>query len=243
MYIRGFLITVILSLFIFACSDSHDDVSVNSSSYVQPVPTIKAEADRGGNKKQVESQQQKLGSIDDDKEAGSYVTLILGEDSTAKYSIGERLARFDTPITAEGITTSLIGELRFDAEGNPTENSLIKIDATSFKSDENKRDNWVRRNGGLGQEITFLVTDFQDLPWPLPSSDSATFVITGDMTVSGTTVSTSWDTTADFSAGEIVGVAKTSITWDQFNLSKPRLPFIISVDDEIFLELNFKTAR
>ena len=29
MYIRGFLITVILSLFIFACSDSHDDVSVN----------------------------------------------------------------------------------------------------------------------------------------------------------------------------------------------------------------------
>ena len=63
------------------------------------------------------------------------------------------------------------------------------------------------------------------------------------MTVSGTTVSTSWDTTADFSAGEIVGVAKTSITWDQFNLSKPRLPFIISVDDEIFLELNFKTVR
>ena len=241
MYIRGFLITVILSLFIFACSDSHDDVSVNSSSSVQPVPTI--EADMEDKEKQVESQQQKLGSVDDDKEAGSDVTLILGEDSTAKYSIGERLARFDTPITAEGITTSLIGELRFDAEGNPTENSLIKIDATSFKSDENKRDNWVRRNGGLGQEITFLVTDFQDLPWPLPSSDSATFVITGDMTVSGTTVSTSWDTTADFSAGEIVGVAKTSITWDQFNLSKPRLPFIISVDDEIFLELNFKTVR
>ena len=241
MYIRGFLITVILSLFIFACSDSDDDVSVNPSSSVQAVPTI--EADMGDKEKQVESRQQKLGYVDDNKETDSDVTLILGEGSAAKYSIGERLARFDTPITAEGITTSLIGELRFDAEGNPTENSLIKIDATSFKSDENKRDNWVRRNGGLGQEITFLVTDFQDLPWPLPSSDSATFVITGDMTVSGTTVSTSWDTTADFSAGGIVGVAKTSITWDQFNLSKPRLPFIISVDDEIFLELNFKTAR
>ena len=241
MYIRVFLITVILSLFIFACSDSHDDVSVNSSSSVQPVPTI--EADMEDKEKQVESRQQKLGSVDDDKEADSDVTLILGEGSTAKYSIGERLARFDTPITAEGITTSLIGELRFDAEGNPTENSLIKIDATSFKSDENKRDNWVRRNGGLGQEITFVVTDFQNLPWPLPSSDSATFVISGDMTLSGTTVSTSWDTTANFSAGEIVGVAKTSITWDQFNLSKPRLPFIISVDDEIFLELNFKIPR
>ena len=241
MYIRGFLITVILSLFIFACSDSDDDVSVNPSSSVQAVPTI--EADMGDKEKQVESRQQKLGYVDDNKETDSDVTLILGEGSAAKYSIGERLARFDTPITAEGITTKLIGELRFDPEGNPTANSLIKIDATSFKSDENKRDNWVRRNGGLGQEITFLVTDFQDLPWPLPSSDSATFVITGDMTVSGTTVSTSWDTTADFSAGGIVGVAKTSITWDQFNLSKPRLPFIISVDDEIFLELNFKTAR
>ena len=241
MYIRGFLITVILSLFIFACSDSDDDVSVNSSSSVQPVPTI--EADMGDKEKQVESRQQKLGYVDDDKEADSDVTLILGEGSTAKYSIGERLARFDTPITAEGITTKLIGELRFDPEGNPTEDSLIKIDATSFKSDENKRDNWVRRNGGLGQEITFVVTDFQNLPWPLPSSDSATFVISGDMTLSGATVSTSWDTTANFSAGEIVGVAKTSITWDQFNLSKPRLPFIISVDDEIFLELNFKIPR
>ena len=241
MYIRVLLITVILSLFIFACSDSDDDVSVNPSSSVQAVPTI--EADMGDKEKQVESRQQKLGYVDDNKETDSDVTLILGEGSTAKYSIGERLARFDTPITAEGITTSLIGELRFDAEGNPTANSLIKIDATSFKSDENKRDNWVRRNGGLGQEITFVVTDFQNLPWPLPSSDSATFVISGDMTLSGTTVSTSWDTTANFSAGEIVGVAKTSITWDQFNLSKPRLPFIISVDDEIFLELNFKTAR
>ena len=241
MYIRGFLITVILSLFIFACSDSDDDVSVNPSSSVQAVPTI--EADMGDKEKQVESRQQKLGYVDDNKETDSDVTLILGEGSAAKYSIGERLARFDTPITAEGITTSLIGELRFDAEGNPTENSLIKIDATSFKSDENKRDNWVRRNGGLGQEITFVVTDFQNLPWPLPSSDSATFVISGDMTLSGTTVSTSWDTTANFSAGEIVGVAKTSITWDQFNLSKPRLPFIISVDDEIFLELNFKIPR
>lgn len=241
MYIRGFLITVILSLFIFACSDSDDDVSVNPSSSVQAVPTI--EADMGDKEKQVESRQQKLEYVDDNKETDSDVTLILGEGSAAKYSIGERLARFDTPITAEGITTSLIGELRFDAEGNPTENSLIKIDATSFKSDENKRDNWVRRNGGLGQEITFVVTDFQNLPWPLPSSDSATFVISGDMTLSGTTVSTSWDTTANFSAGEIVGVAKTSITWDQFNLSKPRLPFIISVDDEIFLELNFKIPR
>ena len=241
MYIRGFLITVILSLFIFACSDSDDDVSVNPSSSVQAVPTI--EADMGDKEKQVESRQQKLGYVDDDKEADSDVTLILGEGSTAKYSIGERLARFDTPITAEGITTKLIGELRFDPEGNPTEDSLIKIDATSFKSDENKRDNWVRRNGGLGQEITFVVTDFQNLPWPLPSSDSATFVISGDMTLSGATVSTSWDTTANFSAGEIVGVAKTSITWDQFNLSKPRLPFIISVDDEIFLELNFKIPR
>ena len=241
MYIRGFLITVILSLFIFACSDSDDDVSVNPSSSVQAVPTI--EADMGDKEKQVESRQQKLGYVDDNKETDSDVTLILGEGSAAKYSIGERLARFDTPITAEGITTKLIGELRFDPEGNPTEDSLIKIDATSFKSDENKRDNWVRRNGGLGQEITFVVTDFQNLPWPLPSSDSATFVISGDMTLSGTTVSTSWDTTANFSAGEIVGVAKTSITWDQFNLSKPRLPFIISVDDEIFLELNFKTVR
>ena len=241
MYIRSFLITVILSLFIFACSDSQDDVSATSSSSVLPASTINE--NNKATEKPVESLETKSEPIDDAKGIDSDVSLIIGKGSTAKYSIGERLARFDTPITAEGVTGQVIGELIFDDEGKTSKDSFIRIDATSFKSDENKRDNWVRRNGGLGQEITFAVTNFESLPWPLPSTGSAIFVIRGDMTVSGTTVSTFWDTTAEFSAKEIVGVARTSITWDQFNLSKPRLPFIISVDDEIFLELNFKTTR
>ncbi len=220
-----FIVEVLaLTLFILACSESvtSPTQSANSTADVKAVPSSATNL--------------KTQSV-------SGITLVIENGTTAKYSIGERLARFNTPMTAEGITQQVTGKLAFDTDGKILAGSSIAIDATSFKSDENKRDNWVRRNGGLGQEITFAAIEVKDIPWPLPTSGSATFVIVGDMTISGTTVSTDWKTIADFSGDEITGTAATSINWNQFNLSKPRLPFIISVDDDISLELNFKTTR
>ena len=112
-----------------------------------------------------------------------------------------------------------------------------------MRSDENKRDNWVRRNGGLGQEVSIELKSVQGLPWPLPESGSFDFRLIGEMTISGITKSTIWKTSADFSTSSVIGVAKTSVTWDEFDLSKPRLPFIISMDDVIDLSISFETTR
>ena len=42
-----------------------------------------------------------------------------------------------------------------------------------------------------------------------------------------------------FNASEVSGLGSTVITWDEFNLSKPTFPFIISLEDEITLEIEF----
>ena len=169
--------------------------------------------------------------------------LEIKSPTTARYSIGERVARFDTPIRAVGETSNVRGRITFDSEGAISPGSNIKVDVTALKSDENKRDNWVRRNGGIGQEVSIKLESVQGLPWPLPESGSHDFRLIGEMTISGITKSTIWETSADFSTGAVIGVAKTSVTWDEYKLSKPRLPFIISIDDDINLSISFETTR
>ena len=168
---------------------------------------------------------------------------VVKSPTTARYSIGERVVRLDTPITAVGETSNVQGRITFDSEGAISPGSNIKVDATTLRSDENKRDNWVRRNGGLGQEVSIELKSVQGLPWPLPESGSFDFRLIGEMTISGITKSTIWETSADFSTSSVIGVAKTNVTWDEFDLSKPRLPFIISMDDVIDLSISFEATR
>ena len=58
------------------------------------------------------------------------------------------------------------------------------------------------------------------------------------MTISGITNPTQWNGILTIEESSLTGLISTEITWDQFSLSKPKLPFIISVDDEIVLELD-----
>ena len=79
-------------------------------------------------------------------------------------------------------------------------------------------------------------------PWPLPESGKLDVVIDGNMTISGITNPTQWNGILTIEESSLTGLISTEITWDQFSLSKPKLPFIISVDDEIVLELDVLAA-
>ncbi len=65
----------------------------------------------------------------------------------------------------------------------------------------------------------------------------ATFELLGDMTMHGVTSPVTFDVTAEFAGDRISADANTVITFDQFGMSKPRLFLIVSVADEISLEL------
>ena len=167
------------------------------------------------------------------------VLISLQPGSVARYEIGEQFARLPTPITAVGETSAINGKVYFDPSGNISEYdaSIIVVDVESLTSDENKRDNWVRRNGGIGSEIYIILTKVSGHTWPLPDSGKMEVTIEGEMTISDITNPVTWNGLLGIEGSDITGSITTIITWDQFSLSKPRLPFIISVDDEITLEL------
>lgn len=170
------------------------------------------------------------------------VTVAIGDGTLARYVIGEQLANRDLPNDAIGETSNVSGSIVFDADGNvvPGESTLV-VDVATLESDSGRRDNYLRGNSlqtNTYPEATLVVNEVIDLPWPLLDSGEATFMLIGDFTVRDVTKVTKWEVTAQFGP-EITGQAVAVFTFDYFEMSKPRLAFILSLDDEIRLEIDF----
>ena len=172
----------------------------------------------------------------------SGAAVSVEDDSVARYIVGEELRRLDLPIKAIGETSEVSGAIVFDEDGAvDSDSSLLKVGLSRFRSDEDRRDNWVRSslfNTSRFPNAELVVTGFDGLPWPLPESGETTFKLNGDLTIQEVTRPVTWDVTAQFAGDSITGQAKTMVTFDQFELSKPTFAFILSVDDEIFLEID-----
>ena len=170
--------------------------------------------------------------------------MSLSEASAARYLIGEQLARLPTPIVAIGETPDVSGSVVFDSDGkvDPSQ-SVVTVGLAGLTSDESRRDSYVRSR--IFETSTYpnaelVVTDVENLPWPLPESGEVSFLLIGDFTVRDTTVVTKWEVTAEISGGTVSGQAKTVVTFDQLQMAKPSLAFIISVEDDINLELDIE---
>ena len=170
------------------------------------------------------------------------VTVTIGDESLARYVIGEQLANRDLPNDAIGETPNVSGSIVFDADGKVVpELSALVVDVSTLRSDSDRRDNYLRGNTlqtGTYPEARLAVSEAIDLPWPLPDNGQATFMLIGDFTVRDVTKVVKWEVTAEFGP-QITGQAVAVFTFDYFEMSKPRLAFILSLDDEIRLELDF----
>ena len=174
------------------------------------------------------------------------LVLEVGPGSVARYRVRERLANLDAPSDAVGETLDVSGALVFDGDGsvNPA-GSIIAVGLQSLRSDKDKRDGFLRQNSLESNKFPtaeFVVQQAPGLPWPLPEKGDASFQLVGDMTVHGTTRPLTWDVTAQFDRGTVSGQARTAFTFDDFGIEKPSLFFILSVDDDIKLELDFTAS-
>jgi polyisoprenoid-binding protein YceI len=88
-----------------------------------------------------------------------------------------------------------------------------------------------------------VVTGVQGLPATLPTTGALAFTLTGNLTIRGVTRPTTWQVTATAGADGYRGSAKTTFTFAEFELTKPRVAVVMSVDDQIALELDFHFER
>lgn len=172
---------------------------------------------------------------------------VAPSGNVARYRVREQLVGRDLPNDAVGETSKVSGAIVIDESGKIVrEESRIVVDVTALKSDSDRRDGYVQRRLLEGEQhpmVTFVPTEVHGLSGALPTSGTANLHLVGDLTVKGVTRPTAWQVTARFNGQQITRSASTAFTFDDFNLTQPRVPVLLSVADTIRLEYDFTLVR
>jgi polyisoprenoid-binding protein YceI len=173
------------------------------------------------------------------------LTLVLAADGNeARYRVREQLANLDFPNDAVGVTSAVTGQLVLDAEGRvvPAASTFV-IDVTTLKSDKERRDGYLQRRTLETEQyptVTLAPTALRGLPWPLPASGAFSFELEGDLTIKSVTRSVRWQVNATAEDGGFSGTAATSFPFEAFELTQPKVSIVLSVENEIKLEYDFR---
>jgi polyisoprenoid-binding protein YceI len=172
---------------------------------------------------------------------------VVAERSVARYRVREQLAGISFPGDAVGTTSAIDGSISFDAQGRvrPSD-SRLTVDLRALRSDRDRRDSYVRRNTLETERhptVVFIPSEVRGLPFPLPQTGSASFELTGDLTIRETTRRVTWEAAATFNGQEVNVQAKTSFRFADFDLSIPRVASVLSVEDTIRLETDLLLQR
>ena len=113
--------------------------------------------------------------------------VVVADGSEVRYRVREQLVGLSFPNDAVGATSAVEGVIAFDAQGRlPPGDSRFTVDLRTLRSDEARRDNYLRRNTletDRYPTVTFVPTEARRLPIPFPRSGSVPFELVGDLTV------------------------------------------------------------
>jgi len=177
------------------------------------------------------------------------VKLEIAEGTTARYKVREQLAGINFPSDAVGTTQSVTGTVVVNPDGSiDASKSKLTVDLRTLKSDQQMRDGYIQ--GRTLETEKFPMLEFVPrravgLSAPLPAGMQAQsgFQLVGDMTLHGVTNEVTWNVVATFGNEVVGGRATTTLQFDTFKLTKPSLARLLSVDDKIELEIEFRTKR
>jgi polyisoprenoid-binding protein YceI len=190
----------------------------------------------------VQSTVQELATSD---ESGSETIFrISSDESEVTYTINEVLNGADK--TVVGATSEVAGDILVNlSDPSLSEIGEISINARTFETDEDRRDNSVARfilqsEDAANEFITFVQTSISGLPESVSVGDTLELEVTGNLTIAGVTNEVTFTTTGTLeSAVKLVGQAETTVAYADFNLTIPDVPFVASVEDTVILSLNF----
>ncbi len=172
------------------------------------------------------------------------VTLIaVPGKSQANYRVREQLANVSLPGDAVGVTDQLSGQIVGKTDGTiVSADSKFVVDLTKLKSDQSMRDGFIQRETLRTSQYpnaTFVPTSVSGLPATLPPTAPVSFQLTGDLTIRDVTKSVTWDVKCTpTNATEGACHATTTFTFEDFKIPQPRVPRVLSIQDNITLEVD-----
>ncbi|MCC6236778.1 MAG: YceI family protein [Dehalococcoidia bacterium] len=165
-----------------------------------------------------------------------------GANSFVGYRINEQLAQVGAN-TAVGRTSTVTGDLNFD--GNSVTALQVKADMRQLKSDDSRRDNFLRRSSLETDRLpdaTFVLAE--PIPVSVQATEGASMRATarGDLTVHGVTKRVEIPVEGKITSGKLVVVGSLPVALADYNIEKPRVPLVLSIEDVGTMELSLVFA-
>ncbi len=162
----------------------------------------------------------------------------------ARYRVREQLVGRDLPNDVIGVTKFVSGRIIVDQDGKVRQDSSkIVVLVDSLKSDQTRRDNYLRRRTletTKYPNVEIVPTSIQGLLTPMAPGTTRTLTLTGNVTIHGVTRPTTWQVVARPDGSAVVGTATTAFTFKDFTLEQPKVPIVLSVADTVKLEYDFR---
>lgn len=153
------------------------------------------------------------------------------------YRVQEELASIGGN-TAVGRTPDVSGTVTI--EGMTVTAAEITADLTTLKSDDDRRDNQLRRQAletDRYPTAAFSLTEPIELPAEAAQGAAVKVTATGDLTLHGVTKSVQIPLTARLETDRVVLIGSIEITFADYQMEKPNSFMVLSVEDHGTLEL------
>ena len=173
--------------------------------------------------------------------------LVAPTGNEARYRVREQLVGRDLPNDVIGATKDVSGRLFVEPDGRVIrDSSKIVVQVATLKTDQSRRDNYLRRNTletAKYPTVEVVPQTFSGITSPIAPGTSRDFSLVANVTIHGVTRPTTWQVTARAEGKDVVGTAKTAFTFKDFNLEQPRVPIVLSVADTVRLEYDFRFTQ
>ena len=159
-------------------------------------------------------------------------TFTIGEGSKGLFKVDETLRGADVVVSLE--TEALNGVIDFQAN-----NASVDIDLHTLRSDQQRRDRYVREQMFPSQPIANVhFTDLGDIPAEFfDSGMEHKTTLKATVNVNGTDAETNFDITARLDNGNNLVILGTSkFVWADFGMTAPVSQFFV-VEDEVTVEI------
>ncbi len=144
------------------------------------------------------------------------------------------------PATAVGVTTDVTGDIYLTADGlYDGLQSGFKVDLSTLKTDESRRDNYVRNNvleTAQYQYAEFVVESVDPFPVGYVEGEEASLTLTGMMTIKDVSLPITFTVLARQAGDRLTATADTEFLMSDFGIDPPSVR-IARAKDGIILQV------
>lgn len=172
-------------------------------------------------------------------EDGKRDPFVVSDVSEATFTVNEKLARLPAPSDAVLRTSAITGSIKLDR----SEPVVISIDLHQLRSDQSRRDQYVRQRLFPNQPMsTIMFTDLGDIPDSFFVGEEFHTNLIGTVNVDGVDADLEFQIVSRLDGDTLFILARTDFVWADFGMTAP-VSRLFTVRDEVHVEVLLAATR